>query len=296
MKEWISRLLKLKSSSSKSTEGKKFREDARFIAIFLVVFSLFRFFLYDWYIVPSSSMVPTLLIGDMPFVEKFAYGFSKHNIWFSPNIFDGRIFFRNNVKRGDVIVFKYPEYEHDPTNFGWEFVKSSLEQILSFITASPSLPSTDINLVKRVIALPGDTISVRNGVVIVNGKPAKLTPKGKMLYRDIQTGEYFDLKLYEEELPYSDAPSHTVAYLDDTMSRGPNNFAEITVPPKHYFVMGDDRDLSKDSRCGLGLVPEENLMGKALFKVWSIDNGVKLFEPWLWLQNIRYSRIFRAII
>ena len=295
VKEWFLRLFKSETQSEKDSKT-KFREDLRFLAVFLVIFSLFRFFLYDWYIVPSSSMVPTLLIGDMPFVEKFTYGFSKHSIWFSPDIFEGRVLFRNNVKRGDVIVFKYPEYANDPTNFGWEFVKSSLEQILAFVTRSPSLPSTDINLVKRVIALPGDKVSVHNGVIRVNGQYAQLTPKGKMLYRDIQTGEYFDLKLFEEKLPYSDAPPHTVAYLDETMSRGPNNFAEITVPAGHYFVMGDDRDLSKDSRCGLGLVPEENLMGKALFKVWSIDNGVKLYEPWLWLQNIRFSRIFRAII
>ena len=298
--DWFKKLWKGSSQEKELTPEEKkkaFREDCKFIAAFIVIFSLFRFFVYDWYIVPSSSMVPTLLIGDMPFVEKFAYGFSKHNIWFSPNLFSGRIFFRNNVKRGDVIVFKYPEYNDDPTNCGMEFVKSCLSRIWDIVTFSGKEHyTTDINLVKRVIAIPGDRVRVENGVVYVNDQSAQLTPKGKMVYRDIQHGDYYNLSLYEEKLPCSDAPVHTVAYIDEAKGSQANNFSEITVPEGHYFVMGDDRDLSKDSRCGLGLVPEENLMGRAIFRVWSIDNGVKLYEPWLWLQNIRYDRLFRKII
>ncbi|MDR1982567.1 MAG: signal peptidase I, partial [Holosporaceae bacterium] len=87
-----------------------------------------------------------------------------------------------------------------------------------------------------------------------------------------------------------------VAYRDEMKFSEANNFKEVIVPPGHYFVMGDNRDCSKDSRCGLGFVPEENLMGRALFIVYSIDNGVKLWEFWLWIQNIRYSRILKRII
>ncbi|MDR1982382.1 MAG: signal peptidase I, partial [Holosporaceae bacterium] len=136
-----------KKQSEYNTE--KFKDDIRFIVIFVFFFSLFRFFIYDWYIVPSSSMVPGLLIGDMPFVEKFTYGFSKHSIWFSPNLFAGRVFFKNNVKRGEVIVFKHPKDETNPEN-------------------------NDINLIKRVIALPGDKVSVNNGIISVNGVCADL--------------------------------------------------------------------------------------------------------------------------
>jgi signal peptidase I len=261
------------STPKKSSEYdfKKFKEDLRFIVIFVFFFSMFRFFLYDWYIVPSSSMVPGLLIGDMPFVEKFTYGFSKHSIWFSPDLFSGRVFFMNNVKRGEVIVFKHPRDDANPEN-------------------------NDVNLIKRVIALPGDKISVNNGVISVNGVEADLRFQKKFVYHDTYIRKFIELNLYDEKLPFSDAPVHAVAYRNEMKFSEANNFKEVTVPPGHYFVMGDNRDCSKDSRCGLGFVPEENLMGRAWFLVYSIDNGVKLWEFWLWFQNIRYSRILKRII
>ncbi|MDR1551427.1 MAG: signal peptidase I [Holosporaceae bacterium] len=248
-----------------------FKEEIKFILVFVFFFSLFRFFVFDWYIVPSSSMVPTLLVGDMPFVEKFRYGFSKHSIWFSPNLFSGRFMFKDNVKRGEVIVFKHPQDEMNPEN-------------------------NDINLIKRVIALPGDTIRMDNGVIFVNNRRASLTYKEKIVYHDTNTGEYMELYLFEEKLPLSDAPSHTVAYRDKECSSRASNFAEIVVPKGRYFVMGDNRDYSKDSRVGLGVIPAENLMGRAWFLVYSIANGVRLWEFWRWLQNIRYSRLLQRII
>lgn len=258
-------------SRVKEEKRKKRNEDIRFIVIFVFFFSLFRFFLYDWYIVPSGSMIPTLLIGDMPFVEKWAYGYSRHSIWFSPKLFSGRVFFKNNVKRGEVVVFKHPQ--------------------------NPDTPEyNDMNIVKRVIGLPGDRISVQNGVIYVNGECAQLTPKGSMIHHDEQSHQFLELKLYEEKLPGSDLPSHTVAYLEEAKYSAPNHYAEIMVPAGHYFVMGDDRDLSKDSRCGLGFVPEENLMGRVLCTVFSIANGVKIWEFWLWFQNIRYDRILKRVI
>jgi signal peptidase I len=216
-------------------------------------------------------MVPNLLIGDMPFVEKFAYGFSKHSIWFSPNLFSGRLCFKNNVKRGEIVVFKHPKDAGNPEN-------------------------EEINVIKRVIALPGDRISVKDGIITVNGVGAKLVYQRKMVYHDTHVSKFIELNLYEEQLPLSDAPPHTVAYIDDMKYSAPNHFEEVVVPEGHYFVMGDNRDCSKDSRCGLGLVPAENLMGRAWFIVYSIDNGVRLWEFWLWLQNIRYDRLLKRII
>ncbi|MDR1361969.1 MAG: signal peptidase I [Holosporaceae bacterium] len=252
------------SKAKKFCKSEFFRENVSVPAGIVVVFLLFRFFVYDYYIVPSSSMVPTLLIGDMPLVEKWAYGYSRHSIWFSPNLFSGRIMFRKNLKRGEIIVFKAPEDE-------------------------------DINVIKRLIALPGDKISVLGGVISVNGAVAQLTFKGKMVYKDTNQRAFHELMLYEEKLPLSDAPLHTVAYNEFATESKANRFEEITVPEGYYFVMGDNRDFSKDSRCGLGMVPAENIMGRAICTIHSIDNGVKLWEPWLWIQNIRYDRIFKKL-
>ena len=259
-----------KKELTEEEKKSKFKSDLKFCAWFTVIFLIFRFFIYDWYIVPSCSMVPTLLVGDMPFVEKFAYGISKHNIWFSPDLFSGRYFFRNNVKRGEIIVFKHP---YDPKHPEYN----------------------DLNLIKRVIALPGDKVSVHNGVICVNGVEAELVYKEEVNYFDYPTGSTYIIKRYEERLPLSDAPVHIVGYIDEMKYSDVNNFDEVTVPEGHYFVMGDNRDCSRDSRCGLGFIPAENLMGRAIFTVYSIDKGVKLWEFWRWFQNIRYERLLKRI-
>ncbi len=272
-KQIKSNLLRNFVNKKKLTEEEKvekFKSDLKFCAYFTVIFLLFRFFVYDWYIIPSCSMVPTLLIGDMPFVEKFAYGYSKHSIWFSPNLFSGRCFFRDNVKRGEIIVFKHPHDERNPSN-------------------------EEINLIKRVIALPGDKVKVEGGVISVNGVKAQLTYKEEVTYFDYSEMKTYIIKRYEEKLPLSDAPVHTVGYIDERKNSSVNYFKEVEVPAGHYFVMGDNRDCSKDSRSELGFIPAENLMGRAVFTVFSIDKGVKLWEFWKWFQNIRYSRILKSI-
>jgi len=270
IKDYLKETFFKKEELTPEEKREKLKSDLKFCAWFTVVFLLFRFFVYDWYIVPSCSMVPTLLIGDMPFVEKFAYGISKHSIWFSPNLFSGRYFFKNNVKRGEIIVFKYPHNPKHPENDGK-------------------------NIIKRVIALPGDRVGVENGVISVNGVKAELKYKEEVNYYDYTRGETHIIRRYEEKLPLSDAPVHTVGYIEERRFWAQNHFDEVRVPEGHYFVMGDNRDLSDDSRCELGFVPEENLMGRAIFTVYSIDKGVKLWEFWRWFQNIRYDRLLKRI-
>lgn len=236
----------------------------KFAVIFFSIFFLARSLVYDYFIIPSSSMYPSLLIGDIPLVEKWPYGYSRHSFWFSPNLFSGRIMKQREIVRGEVVVFKMPG-------------------------------DNSINIIKRVVGLPGDKIKVVNGTLYINGVEAKREYSKRIVFVDERDGSYRPLNVYNETIPFSNVV-HEVAYDESRAYTPQNNMSEITVPSKHYFVMGDNRDYSKDSRCGLGLVPEENLMGHASRVLHSIANGVKLWEPHLWFQNIRYNRILKKII
>lgn len=257
-----------KDKEKKELPETTFKEDVvdflKFSAVFLTVFFLARSLVYDYFIIPSSSMYPSLMIGDMPLVEKWPYGYSRHSFWFSPHIFDARRCKQRDVIRGEVIVFKMPE-------------------------------DNDTNVIKRVIGLPGDRVKVIDGTIFVNDEEAKREFVGDVVYVDERDHSYRPLKKYLETIPGTGIVHETV-YDESRASFPQNNMEEITVPAGYYFVMGDNRDYSKDSRCGLGLVPEENLMGHAVRVLHSIGNGVKIWEPHLWLQNIRYSRILKKII
>ena len=256
------------SKTEKEDKKMSFKEEmidfGKFAVTFLTAFFLARSLIYDYFIIPSSSMYPSLWIGDMPLVEKWPYGYSKHSFWFSPNLFHGRKFRQREIVRGEVIVFKLPE-------------------------------DNETNIIKRVVGLPGDKIKVENGTLFINGLEAKRTFARKDIYRDDRDGSYRPLTIYTETIPYSNI-QHEVAYDEERALSPQNHMKEITVPKGYYFVMGDNRDYSKDSRCGLGLIPDENLMGHAIRVIHSIGNGVKLWEPHLWLQNIRYSRFMKKII
>jgi signal peptidase I len=215
---------------------------------------------YEPFNIPSGSMVPTLLVGDYLFVSKFSYGYSRYSLPFGLPLFSGRIFF-HSPERGDVVVFKLPTDN-----------------------------STDY--IKRVIGLPGDHIQMKNGILFINGQPIPRRRTEDYLYQE-GNGAVIPLAQYIETLP--NGVQHRIIEMSDN---GPlDNTQEYVVPPGDYFMMGDNRDNSQDSRVlsAVGYVPAENLIGKAQFIFFSTNGTARLWEIWKWPFAIRYARLFHGV-
>jgi len=215
---------------------------------------------YEPFNIPSGSMVPTLLVGDYLFVSKFSYGYSRFSLPFGLPVFSGRLFFRS-PERGDVVVFKLPTDN-----------------------------STDY--IKRVIGLPGDHIQMKNGILFINGQPVPRRRIQDYLYQE-GPGMTIPLAQYIETLP--NGVQHRIIEMSDN---GPlDNTQEYVVPPGDYFMMGDNRDNSQDSRVlsAVGYVPAENLIGRAEFLFFSTDGSARLWEIWKWPFAIRYGRLFHGV-
>jgi signal peptidase I len=213
---------------------------------------------YEPFNIPSGSMVPTLLIGDYLFVSKFSYGYSRYSLPLGLPLFSGRIL-SHSPERGDVAVFKLPTDN-----------------------------STDY--IKRVIGLPGDHIQMKNGILYINDQPCKRERIEDYLYHE-GNGGVIPLAQYIETLPND--VKHRIIKMGDN---GPlDNTQVYNVPPGEYFMMGDNRDNSQDSRVlsAVGYVPAENLVGRAEFIFFSIDGSGWKF--WQWPFAIRYSRLFHGV-
>ncbi|TIX46495.1 MAG: signal peptidase I, partial [Mesorhizobium sp.] len=207
----------------------------------LLLALVIRTLLFQPFSIPSGSMRPTLLEGDYLFVTKWSYGFSRYSLPFGPNIFSGRIW-GSEPKRGDVVVFKFP-------------------------------PDPSVDYIKRVVGLPGDKIQVKDGQLFINDVSVPRVKVGQIDNRDI-TEENGPVDVYRETLP------NGVTYdtLDLTQASIGDNTKEFTVPPGHYFMMGDNRDNSSDSRFTVGFVPEENLVGRANLIFFSIAGSASPLE------------------
>ena len=227
-----------------------------FIAIFIAL--LIRSFIFEPFNIPSGSMKPNLLVGDFIFVSKYSYGFSKHSLPFSIPLIPGKIF-SNTPERGDVVVFKTPE--NNRTDY-----------------------------IKRVIGLPGDKIEIKNGIIFINGSEILRKKLNDFIDTDNKTSNK-RVRMYNEYFFNKE-----INILDITDNGIADNTQLFNVPENHFFVMGDNRDNSQDSRfiSTVGFIPYENLVGKAQFIFFSLENA-RFLQIWKWPSSIRYERIFQKI-
>jgi signal peptidase I len=249
---------------------------ARFLLTLAIIAWAFRSFIAQPFYIPSGSMLPTLYIGDYLVVAKWPYGYSRYSFPFGVPSVIGRIF-GQLPRRGDVVVFRHP--------------------------------SEDSDLIKRVIGLPGDTVEVREGVLILNGRPVPRQPLAP--YRlpisantpckvvppatpaVVRGGDqsFCVFPAYRETLP----GGATYTVLDQAATEA-DDFGPVKVPAGHVFLMGDNRDDSLDSRYsaaagGIAMVPTGNLIGRATFTFWSTDGSASWWEPWTWFSALRASRL-----
>jgi signal peptidase I len=246
------------SSGTKRKEG-GVAETIRVIVHALIIALVIRTFLFQPFNIPSGSMKATLLVGDYLFVSKYSYGYSHFSLPFSPPLFSGRIF-GSMPQRGDVVVFRLPR-------------------------------DTSTDYIKRVIGLPGDKIQVIDGIVHINGVAVKREPAPDFI--DIEEGVTEQpVKRWKETLP------NGVSYY--TLDLVQNGFADntqvYTVPAGQYFMMGDNRDNSTDSRFSqVGTVPFENLVGRAQLIFFSVYEGERAWEIWRWPFSVRWGRLFTIV-
>ncbi|MFL2885416.1 MAG: signal peptidase I [Candidatus Pelagibacterales bacterium] len=231
---------------------------SNFLSLFyaILIAIIIRTFFFQAFFIPSSSMEPTLLVGDRIFVSKFSYGYSKHSFPFSLPLINERVLF-SEPERGDIIVFKTPE-------------------------------NLRIDYIKRLVGLPGDKIQMIDGILHINDIPVK-RKKIRSETKLINNGQIRNVLVYEETLP------NNISYETfDMGNTRADNTSEIFIPEDSYFFMGDNRDNSKDSRF-VGSVPKNNLVGKAQIIFFATEGGSTILEFWRWPFDIQIDRLFKMI-
>ena len=243
---------------SKSRKPGGFWESFRTVAYAILIAVGVRTFAYEPFNIPSGSMFPTVLVGDYLFVSKLSYGYSRYSLPYAIPLFSGRIF-ASDPERGDVVVFRHPR-------------------------------EPDVNYIKRLVGLPGDHIQVTHGILNINGTPVQRRRIEDFVYVDAD-GSTHRIPQYIETLP--GGREHRI--LEKSDDEPFDNTREYVVPPGHYFMMGDNRDNSVDSRRAVGYVPEENLIGRATVVFFSHEADVHWWEFWKWPTSIRYGRLLQSV-
>jgi signal peptidase I len=268
-------------TEGKPSEKPKKKEEGSFLAFLVklvIAVVLFRTLLFTSFSIPSESMMPRLLVGDYLFASKWSYGYSGASLPIDWDSGKGRVFGRL-PERGDVIIFKHPV---DRTDY-----------------------------VKRVIGLPGDTVQMIAGVLHLNGEPVPKVKVADAVFPIEPDGHCREERFAEREADGSFACRYP--QFRETLPNGvtynvldfglePQDTTEpVIVPEGHLFMMGDNRDNSLDSRFpavagqGVGLVPVENVVGRASFMFFSTDGSAEWIKPWTWFSAARWDRIGRAI-
>ncbi len=234
-----------------------FLSNFKSISLAILIALLIRSFIAEPFNIPSGSMKPNLLVGDFIFVSKWSYGYSKHSLPFSIPLIPSKIF-ENMPKRGDIVVFKTPQ-------------------------------DNRTDYIKRVIGLPGDKIIIKEGTIIINDKMI-LRKKMKDFIDNDNNVNFKRVRKYKEYF------YNLEIEILDMFDQGISDDTELfIVPNEHFFVMGDNRDNSQDSRfSSVGFIPIENLVGKAQFIFFSLENS-RFLQIWKWPKAIRYNRLFTKI-
>jgi len=237
-----------------------FLDNLKTLFFALLIAVIIRSLFFQPFYIPSSSMEPTLLIGDRIFVNKYSYGYSKNSFPFSPPFFSGRVL-KKKPEYGDLVVFK-----------------------------TPADNRTDY--IKRLIGLPGDTIQFKNGKLFLNKKEL-LRKKINDILTTRCGASILGVNVFKETLP--NGSEYIAAYNKlGTMQ----NTDEYIVPENYFFFLGDNRDCSKDSRylSSVGYVANENLVGKASIIFFSNDTiSGSIFKFWNWKKSLRVERFFKIL-
>ncbi|HTM95511.1 MAG TPA: signal peptidase I [Croceibacterium sp.] len=235
----------------------------------VVLVLLFRTLVFSTFNIPSESMLPRLWNGDYLIAAKWPYGYSRYSLPWSMPLIPGRIL-AGQPERGDVVIFKAPPLQQE-------------------------------DYIKRVIGVPGDQVQMIRGVLYLNGDPVPkqrvadfaipLSANTRCAYDGKTVGAECHYPRYRETLPGGRS-----YYVLDTADTPQDTTEAVVVPEGMLFLMGDNRDHSADSRFeatpggGIGLVPQENLVGEAYFMLWSTDGSAEWLKPWTWFTAARWNR------